>query len=78
VSRFIGKAQYFYKEAYELKVAVQGGLIKIEFEKELNRKDYDKSRGEALHYLKGKLKPFENELNRITPMLEKKIEQVIA
>jgi hypothetical protein len=66
----IEKTYAFQISAYKQKNAVTGGEIKIGFQKHFNRKDYDKCRDEALFFLKRELKPFEDELNRITPLLQ--------
>jgi hypothetical protein len=61
----------FAKGAYKEK-----GWIKIGFESEFNRRNYDASRDEALQYLKGHLRTFEDELHRITPLLQQKAKLV--
>jgi hypothetical protein len=68
----IKKTYAFQKNAYEQKDAVRGGEINLAFQNHFNRKDYDECRGEALLFLKGELKPFEDELNRVTPLLQQR------
>ncbi|MDQ6704100.1 MAG: hypothetical protein M3Z96_13950 [Pseudomonadota bacterium] len=70
----IERTNSFNKSAYEQKKAVTGGEVKIPFEIEFSRGDYDKRRDDALLFLKGVLKTFEDELNRITPLLQQKAE----